>query len=174
MRTEQARVMVSLANGKLNWRTITYTGNYPFVPADVKNTIYSARAIANPNDTARATALKLTPEQVKRLRGLSVVITMNVSDSDKTELSASIEAYINAAQPERNQLEPKLLQLIDQIAQKSIPATRNLAVQRAAQINSIITPEMWKQDAAMGGAGGPGNPTNKPVPPSASPPAPAK
>jgi hypothetical protein len=168
IRTEQARVDVSLSNGKLNWHTITYMGNYSFVPDEVKNTIYSARAIVA--DNARVAALKLAPDQAKRLRGLSSTITMSISDADKAQLGTVVEAYINAKPPERPAQEPKILQLLDQIAQRSIPATKKLAEDRAAQINAMITPEMWKQDAAMGGAGSGGG---KP-PAVAAPPAPAK
>jgi hypothetical protein len=168
LRTDEAHVDVSLTNGKLNWHIIAYMGNYPFVPEDVKNTLYSARAIVA--DNARVAALKLTPEQVKRLRGLSSTITMAISEADKTQLGADIESYIKATPAERNTLEPKLLQLMDQIAVRSRPGTKKLAEDRAAQINAIVTPEMWKQDAAMGGAG---NTTAKPSPVAPGP-APAK
>lgn len=150
-RTEEARMAVTLTNGKLKWNIITYLGSYPFVPEDAKNTIFSARWIVSAGNERVVTALKLTPDQVKRLKGLVPQINMEVSPSDRAELAALMEAYIQAPDSQRPAIEPKVLEALDAVAQKSQPATRQMAVERAAQINAIITPEQWQLSRSMGG-----------------------
>jgi hypothetical protein len=44
-----------------------------------------------------------------------------------------------------------VFETLDAVAQKSQPATRQMALQRAAQINAIITPEQWQLSRSMGG-----------------------
>jgi hypothetical protein len=151
VRTDQARAEAVITNGKPVFRTITYMA-YPFVPDDVKNTIFAARGLMT--DPDRTAALKLTPQQIKQLKQLSApaAITMAVTPADRAELGNAIEAYVSANAPQRTALETKVLQTLDEVANKSTVATRLQAVERAQQINAIITPDMWKQNAAMGGA----------------------
>ncbi len=147
--TEQARIDASIQNGQVNWHIISYTGNYAFVDDSVKETIYAARALVN--DNARLAATNLPPAQVNKLRGLISIIYMNLSDTDKKDLGAKLVTYVQASDTAKQSLEGPLLQFLDEVAQRSIPATRELANRRAAEINSIVTPAMWKHDATMGG-----------------------
>jgi hypothetical protein len=149
VRTEQARMQVAVANGKSNVAVITYVGSYAFVPEEIKTTIIAARAIIA--DTDRVTALKLTPEAVKKLKGLTTTITMNASDADKKELATLVQAYVQSPEAQRTAQETKIYQTLDQIAQRSQGPTRQLASERAAEINTLISPDQWKQNNAMGG-----------------------
>ena len=149
LRTDQARADVSVATGKPQFRIITYL-NYNFVPDDAKNTIYAARSLVA--DSERTKALKLSTQQVNKLRQLSNTINMIVAPSDRDSLGAAVLAYTNSKPADRPALEIKLLQELDDVAQKSMQPTRQQAVDRAKQINAMISPDQWKQNAAMGGA----------------------
>jgi hypothetical protein len=149
VRTEQARMEVSVANAKSNVAVITYIGNYAFVPEETRTTIIAARMIIS--DADRVTALKLPADSVKKLKGLTTTITMNAADADKKELVALMQAYVQSPEAQRTAQETKIYQTLDQIAQRSQGPTRQLATERAAQINSLITPDQWKLNATMGG-----------------------
>jgi hypothetical protein len=149
VRTEQARVEVSVNNGKSNVAVLTYANNFGFVPEDVRTTIIAARAIISDKD--RINALKLSQDAVNKLTPLTKQITMNASDADRKEIAALVLAYVQTPEAQRAAQDAKLYQALDEIAQRSQTATRELATQRAAQINTIITPEQWKLNTSMGG-----------------------
>ena len=127
LRNDQARAEATTNNGKPAFSIITYMA-YQFVPEDVKNTIYAARSLAA--DADRTTALKLTPQQIKQLRQLSATIHMAVAPAARDELSNAMETYVAAKPTERPALEAKVLQALDDVAEKSMPATKQQAVDR--------------------------------------------
>lgn len=149
VRSEQARMEVTVANGKSNVAVITYVGSYSFVPEDTRTTIIAARAIIA--DADRVTALKLSADSVKKLKGLTSTITMATSEADKKELAGLVQAYVQSPEAQRGAQETKIYQTLDEIAQRSQGATRQQATERAAQINTIISPDQWKQNTTMGG-----------------------
>ena len=151
LRTEQARADVSVLKGKTTIHTITYTGNYSFVPDETKKTLFSARTLIS--DATRTTALKLTPQQINKLRGLSWNVTMVVKPEDRDLIGSQIAEYAAADEKSRPAIEAKVLKTMDDVADRSTDATKKQAMDHADQINQIITPDMWKQNAAMGGAG---------------------
>jgi len=104
-------------------------------------------------DQKRTEAMKLDVHQVNQLRSLQGNPPMAISADDKTALLAAAQGYV-ADQQNRAALEPKILQQLDEIGDRSTDATKQAALDRAAQIDAIVTPAMWAQDAAMGGAGG--------------------
>jgi hypothetical protein len=148
IRTERAHAMFTITDGKASLRNIFYT-NAAFLPEDAHKTILAAKSLAQ--DQKRTEALKLDVHQVNRLRALSSNLPMSVTADDRNALVAAADEYSTDAKA-RVALEPKLLQQLDELCDKSLDATKRLAVERAAEIDKIITPEMWKQDTTMGGA----------------------
>jgi hypothetical protein len=122
-----------------------------FLPEDVRRTVAAARQLAT-SDNKAAEALKLTPEQVGKLKQLGGRFSMTLSDADRTLLLADMAAYV-AAPPaaQEGEAKTKLLADLDAVAERSKPATIKTAADRAAKINSIVTPEQWTQYKAMGG-----------------------
>jgi hypothetical protein len=131
-----------------NWGV--YYLNYSFVPADAATTLAKAQAIVKDKD--RIAALKLTAVQTKKLRDLSSGRSMSMSEADKTLLSAAVEECLKAPAAQRGALEPKVVKTLDEVAQRSMDATKQQVVDRATQIDTIMTPELWKANAALGGA----------------------
>jgi hypothetical protein len=149
IRTEKARVTLTVANDKATLRNVAYI-SYGFLPTDAAATLQKAKTLYP--DQKRTEALKLDVHQVGRLRTLSGNYPpMAISPEDRKALVTAADGYIANAK-NRGALEITLLQQLDDISDRSINATKQAAVDRAAEINKIITPEMWKQDAA-GGAG---------------------
>jgi hypothetical protein len=146
--TEQAHADVTVANGKATFHLIAYM-NYAFVPDEPKKTIFAARNLIR--DATRTAALKLTPNQINKLRGLTWTLTMVVKPEDKELLGKQLAQYVAAAEKDRPAAEIQALKTLDEIAARSTEATRQEAIDHANQINSIITPDMWKQNTAMGG-----------------------
>jgi len=144
---ELANADFSVANGKASLGVVVYN-SYAFVPGSVKSTITGVRTIIYDND--RIALLALSPQQVAELRALNERITMNLSSEDRDQLCKAMLAYAQAGERDRPNLEAALEQSLDEVAQRSTTATLQQAQDRAAQINAIITPEMWKLNSSIG------------------------
>ena len=94
----------------------------------------------------------MTATQINKVLGLSRNITMVVKPEDRDLLAKQIAQYVAASPKDKPQLEEQALKTLDEVAERSIDATKKEAIDHANQINAIITPDMWKQNAAMGGA----------------------
>jgi hypothetical protein len=149
VRTDRADLDVSFRGGNARVASINYGTAYNFVPAETRYTIRSARIIIG--DADRICALKLSSDSVKQLRALTSTITMAVSEADKQQLTSLLQAYVQTPDAQKPALQPKIYQTLDQIAQRSQAATRQQAVERAAQINKLITPDQWKQFQSSSG-----------------------
>ena len=150
LRTEKIRASVVVSKGTASLRNIFYI-NVSFLPQDAYKKILQVRNLIP--DQKRTEAMKLDVHQVNQLRSLQGNPPMAISADDKTALLAAAQGYV-ADQQNRAALEPKILQQLDEIGDRSTDATKQAALDRAAQIDAIVTPAMWAQDAAMGGAGG--------------------
>jgi hypothetical protein len=147
--TDQATAEFQLdrARGKMLFRGASYNGNYSFVPPETADTILRTRVLVS--NSARVAAMKLTPDQVKKLTALSVPrMAMNLSTAQRDVLCSLMTQYEQASPADRNTLAAKLELTLDQVAQAATAATAQQEADVAAQINAIITPDQWKQDGA--------------------------
>ena len=132
-------------------RFIRYVGGAEFplkaTPPDVQKVMDQGRKLAR--DDKAVAALKLTDDQRRRLQRLSALPEMAASEADRALLVADFKAY--QADPRGKTPTPKLLADLDAIADRSADATRAAVLDRAAKLTAVITPDQWKQYAAMGG-----------------------
>src|SRR5207302_214538 len=90
----EAAMLIDVKTKPPTIRVINYT-NYEFVPQEDRNKIISARRIAR--DDAVAKSLKLTDEQVNKMRGLTAQIGMVADPADLENLKNLWTAYDTAA-----------------------------------------------------------------------------
>lgn len=140
VRTAAATAEFTLSHGRAALESAVYN-SYSFVPEEARSTIKRARDIAGDND--RANRLGISTPQLRQLIGLTTRITMAVSKPDQDLLCAQLQDVAKTPL-DRVSLEAKIEQSLEDIAERSIPATRQMAVDRAAQINAIITPQQWQ------------------------------
>ena len=127
---------------------LLYNSN-TFPPRDVSTTLASAAAIAR--DTHRAEALKLNVGQVKNLQRFSAGSSdMVVAAADKDLFRTEITKYTHATDAERPALEASLYKTLDDVAHRSLAASIQVASEHAKEINQIITPQLWQQNAQLG------------------------
>jgi hypothetical protein len=147
--TEKARLVVAVENGKGSVRNIFYL-SATFLPDQAHKTLLAARSLYQ--DQKRTEAMKLTVQQVGRIRSLSNNLQMALSTADKQALATAMTGYVSDA-PNRPALEGKVLQLLDEVSDQSMEATKQEAIDHANKINQIITPQMWQLNQQMGGGG---------------------
>jgi hypothetical protein len=150
IRTEKARANFTVENGKPVYRGVFYM-NRALLPEPARRTIEAAATLLK--DPNRVASLKLTADQRKKLGDLSREPQTIVAPADKILLTSAMADYIAADVKFRPQKEPKVLSLLDEISDRSMSATAKEATDHAAQIDQIITPEMWKMYAPAGGGG---------------------
>lgn len=92
-----------------------------------------------------AEQLKITPEQMTKLRELGPDPGMVVSPEDRSAFMEAWTKYHAAAPSERPAIEPELLSLLEQIGNRSLDATRAALAERAAKAMSILAPEQVQQ-----------------------------
>jgi hypothetical protein len=153
IRSEKARADLVVSNGKTTFRYAGYQ-SYAFLSADVMNTLAAADSLEK--DQRRTEALKLDVHAVNKLRGLAQNPQMALSQADKDSLAALATQYVSN-QKDRPAIEEKIIAQLDQYADRYQDATRQVGIEHAKQINAIITPEMWKQNAGLGNGGAPMN-----------------
>jgi hypothetical protein len=144
VKTEVAELIAFNQNGALNVRAL-YNNSRAVLPKEVYETLSATNELIRDR---HADALKLTTDQTRRLRTLSNVNDMTLNPADKKTLEDEMARFIHSSGADRQALEPKLYQSLDQAAKNSIPATVHAATEHAAEINKIMTPELWKQNAA--------------------------
>jgi hypothetical protein len=149
--TDKAHAVLTVAKGKGILHNITYMTNFPFVPEEARKTLTAVRSLVK--DTTRITAMKLNVAQVRKLDALAGRPPMMISPADKELLSGLMIKYATASEKERPPLQSKVLETVDAIADRSVEATKKETLDRVSQIDKIMTPELWSQNAAMGGAG---------------------
>jgi hypothetical protein len=140
IRTEKARASATVTNGKATIHYLFYI-NTSFLPADAHKTLLAALSLHR--NQAAMEAMKLDMHQMNKIGALSNSLPMALTPADKEAFGNAVASYVANA-GDRSAAEPKLMQLLDDIADRSMDATKQEATDRAAQINSIITPEMWK------------------------------
>jgi hypothetical protein len=145
VRTGQATAELTVQGGNAAIVSAVYN-SYVFIPAEVRTTITRARIIANDSD--RIARLKLTPGQILQLIRLTGHITMKVSAVDQDLLCQQLASCAKAPVESRRSREAAVEQTLEEIAQRSRPATLQEARDRADQ---IITPEQWKLNSSIGG-----------------------
>jgi hypothetical protein len=154
LRTQTARVDVSLDKGllataKVNYHSMAYN-NPSHLPEDVRNTLLLTRRLTA--DTDRTEKLKLSKEQVNKLRSLAFSATnIAMSPADREVLGEQITRVIEATDKDRPAMEPGLYASLDEIAKHSLAPSLQMAVEHVKQINQIMTPDLWKQYTDMGG-----------------------
>jgi len=126
-------------------KTLNYL-NYDFVPQEHRTKLLSARRIAR--DEAVQKSLKVTPEQVAKLRPLLGQIGMIASQADQDQLKAALNEYLAAG--DKNAAQAKVIATLTNLANNSKEATKTTVADRAAKISAIITDEQWKTFDAMG------------------------
>jgi hypothetical protein len=148
--TEKAHANFAVENGKAIYKNVFYT-NRASIPQPARQTFEATSNLLK--DSKRVEALKLTSTQRQKLDALSKEPPTVVLPADKILLTNAVGAYVAADVKYRPEMEPKILNLLDEISDRSMNATAKEAADRAAQIDQIITPDMWKLNASMGGGG---------------------
>jgi hypothetical protein len=110
----------------------------PDVPTPEQTRILSARYRLS-NDANYAKALKVSDEQVKKLRDLGPATNMALNDSDRARIKAAWEAYLAAG--DKTGPEQELMKAMREVGGASLEATKKQIVERCQQVQQILTPE---------------------------------
>jgi len=130
-------------DGKLDLRFFYVRGEV--MDQDDLNTLVARRRLAA--DQAMADSLKLTPEQVEKLKNIAGAPGMVVGEPDRTKLLESWDAYQKTSTEDaaaREDARTKLIVLVTEIGQKSAGPTRDTAKKRADEVRAILTAEQIK------------------------------
>ncbi len=149
--TEHAQAWFVVADGRpplLSVLTYGPESAYGFVPDATRQTIFAAHRLAN--DRRAMDELKLTPDQGRQVAQRSR-LTMDASAADRALLTADFVAFRSAGGRDPGPARTKLLDDLDDVAARSQRATTKFMADNAAQLNTAVTPDQWKQYAAMGG-----------------------
>jgi hypothetical protein len=152
LKARKATATASLNEGKhnLGLHYNDYKGTFP---GDDMHTLEAARLLVQGNDKAMLTAMKLTDDQLHKLRGLSQPPEAVVSPTQKDEILTEFTVWQAAKNDQqKNDASEKLRQIVDDVAAKAVDATKVQIADRAKKINEIVTPEQWKISTQMGGA----------------------
>jgi hypothetical protein len=92
-----------------------------------------------------ADQLKLTPEQLTKLRELGPDPGMVVTDEDRAAFLELWSKYYATPEAERPSMAPQLLSLLEQIGNRGLEPTRSALADRATKAMNILTPEQVQQ-----------------------------
>ncbi|HWP40432.1 MAG TPA: hypothetical protein VNL70_05855, partial [Tepidisphaeraceae bacterium] len=92
-----------------------------------------------PMDRRFAESLKVTEEQLKRLRDVGSGSALLLSPDDQQRISQLWNAYLTAA--DKTAAERELIGTLRQVGQRSLEPTKRDIAERVRQIQSILTPE---------------------------------
>jgi hypothetical protein len=95
--------------------------------------------------------LKVTEDQLAKLRAVPLPRSETLDKSDKQELSELWKAYHSADGSAKAAAEKKLLAAVDEIGKKNRAATVAFEVNRAEMVRAAVTPEQIKLYQASGG-----------------------
>lgn len=117
--------------------------NFSYDKPDLSNADEQAAFTARfrlTRDAAFAKSLNVTEDQIKKLRELPPREGMVVSEPDRQRVSKLFDEYLQTPQP-REQQTAALVQALREVAERSLPATRQTLAQRVREIQEILTPE---------------------------------
>lgn len=130
-----------ILNASVHPQTRQWTFQLNYRKPDLMTPEQSAALVARfrlTNDPAFARSLKVTEEQVKRLREVPAGTGMVVSQADMEKVKAAWDRYTAAMQPDNLK---SLQEVLREVGQSSLQPTRQAIAQRVEQIQSILTPE---------------------------------
>jgi hypothetical protein len=110
----------------------------PDVPTPDQTPILTARFRLT-SDANYAKALKVTDEQIKKLRDIGPATNMVLSPADQTRVKNAWNAYIAAT--DKSAAEQELLKAMREVGAASLDATKKQIVERCKQVQEILTPE---------------------------------
>jgi hypothetical protein len=133
--TETAMMYTAVdVHGNVNLR-LRYI-KYSFLNDNIKNQLGNVSLLLKNKE--KLDTMSLNDAQKKRLAGLSNDPDMVASAADKQELKTAVSELIRAADTDRPKLEPNLFKLLDEVAQRSVPATMQAASDHVKEINAIL------------------------------------
>ena len=92
-----------------------------------------------------ADQLKITPEQLVKLRELGPDPGMVVRSEDRAAFLELWSKYLATPEADRSAVAPELLALLEQIGERGLEPTRSSLADRAAKAMNILTPEQLQQ-----------------------------
>ncbi len=142
---EATAIFEHKANKPLVVRSLNYN-NYDFVPQEQRTMIFNSRRIIR--DDTMSKTLKITPDQLAKLRGLTAQINMIATPADMDSIKTLFAEYQSAT--DKNAAQAKLFAAMGDIARRSIEATRTAAADRSKNIKAVLSDDQWKQFESMG------------------------
>ncbi|MBC7784194.1 MAG: hypothetical protein H7144_10170 [Burkholderiales bacterium] len=127
-----------LSRSGATWKTdIAYT-DVNYIPLTDR---WAALARWNAMDAARASAAKLTPEQVAKLKEITFPREMAISDADRARLVELVPAYQKAGDADKPAAEKALVDAFREIAIAAIVPSQAAHNQAAEKVREVLNRE---------------------------------
>lgn len=122
-----------------------FIDNNLFNPRDRAATYARFQALRNPDGVSEN--LKITPEQLQKLRQIQVPREMSLSDTDKQKLLEMGKRYLDAPADQKKTLETELTETFRKIASQALQPTLAAYADSANRIREVLTEQ---QISALG------------------------
>lgn len=114
-----------------------FIDNNLFNPRDRSATFARFQALRNPNNVTDN--LKITPEQIQKLRQIQVPREMSLSEADKQKLLDLAKRYADAPADQKKNLETELTETFRKVASEALQPTLAAYADSARKIREVLT-----------------------------------